>query len=289
MNIAILFTITVLIKLLGLEPYLYGSGHGYQAVLFWSLIWGMGGAFISLLLSKKLAIMGMSLRVIDESSTNPTERDLLSTVHQLAMGAQLPQMPTVAIYDSIEVNAFATGPSKSNSLVAVSTGLLRSMNKQEVNAVLAHEVSHIANGDMVTMTLIQGVINSFVLFFSRILGHIIANSMRSDNEREGGSFFVQFAIQMFLQVIFGLLGSLVVNWFSRQREFRADAGAGELVGNGDMIAALKRLKANFDVPQNASNNQESTYAALKISGSSKLSHLFSTHPSLDERIRRLQA
>ena len=283
-NIAVLMTISIILKVLGLEPYMNARGLGYEGVLVWSLIWGMSGAFISLLLSKTLAIRGMGLTVIDEHSMNPTERDLVESVHRLATDSHMAKMPTVAIYDSPDINAFATGPSKNNSLVAVSTGLLRNMNREEVNAVLAHEVSHIVNGDMVTMTLIQGVINSFVLFFSRILGQIIANSLRGDDERSP-SFMLQFAIEMVLQVAFGILGSLVVNWFSRQREFRADAGASGLVGNLGMIAALERLKLNTNAP--VDTKEQAAFASLKISGSSKLSNLFSTHPSLDERIARL--
>ncbi|MFK7823353.1 MAG: protease HtpX [Oligoflexales bacterium] len=284
-NIAIMLTISLVIRLLGLEQYLYGYGVGYEGVLLWSLIWGMGGAFISLMLSKTLAIRGMGLKVIEPNTLDNLERGLVSTVHNLARGAQLPSMPSVAVYDSPEINAFATGPSKSNSLVAVSTGLLRNMNEKEVNAVLAHEVSHIANGDMVTMTLIQGVINAFVLFFSRIIGRIIASSMRDDGR--GPSFMLEFMIQMALQVVFGLLGAIVVNWFSRQREFRADSGAGSLVGKQDMIAALERLKQNSGLPDNAVKDQPA-FASLKISGRGAFATLFSTHPPLDERIKKLK-
>ena len=285
-NIAIMLTISFIIRILGLEPYLYGYGVGYQGVLLWSLIWGMGGAFISLMLSKTLAIHGMGLKVIDPQTMDSYERGLVSTVHNLARGAKLPAMPTVAVYDSPEINAFATGPSKSNSLVAVSTGLLRNMKENEVNAVLAHEVSHIANGDMVTMTLIQGVINAFVLFFSRIVGRIIASSMRGDDER-GPSFMLEFMIQMVLQVVFGLLGAIVVNWFSRQREFRADSGASKLVGKQDMISALERLKQNSGLPEEAVHDKPA-YASLKISGREAFAALFSTHPPLNDRISKLK-
>lgn len=282
-NIAIMVTISFVVSILGLEPHL--QGVGYEGLLLWSLLWGMGGAFISLMLSKTLVIRGMGLTVIDPSTTDSFERTLVTTVHHLAKGAHLPAMPTVAVYDSPEVNAFATGPSKSNSLVAVSTGLLRNMNQNEVNAVLAHEVSHIANGDMVTMTLIQGVMNSFVLFFSFIVSKLIAASLRSDER--GSSYMMEFMIRMALQVVFGLLGSIVVNWFSRHREYRADAGAGSLVGRQDMIAALSRLKQNSRLPQDVSHD-EPAYASLKISGKDAFSALFSTHPSLDDRIRKLK-
>ena len=284
-NIAIMVTITVVIKILGLEPYLYGSGAGYQGVILWSLIWGMGGAFISLFLSKALAIRGMGLSVLDPQTVHSDERKLVDSVHQLSRLAKLPKMPTVALYDSPEINAFATGPSRSNSLVAVSTGLLRNMNEKEVNAVLAHEVSHIANGDMVTMTLVQGVINAFVLFFSRIVGNIIASSLSSDDERP--SFMLEFGIQIALQVLFGILGSIVVNWFSRHREFRADSGASTLVGSSDMIAALERLKENSSLESSA-GNQEPAYASMKISGKEAFMALFSTHPPLEKRIQALR-
>ncbi|NRA44318.1 MAG: protease HtpX [Oligoflexales bacterium] len=284
-NIAIMVTISFVIRILGLEPYLYGYGVGYEGILLWSLIWGMGGAFISLMLSKTLAIHSLGLKVIDPGTMDSYERGLVSTVHNLARGAKLPAMPTVALYDSPEINAFATGPSKSNSLVAVSTGLLRNMNENEVNAVLAHEVSHIANGDMVTMTLVQGVVNAFVLFFSKIIARIVASSMRGDER--GPSYMLEFMIQIPLQIAFGLLGSIVVNWFSRQREFRADAGAGALVGRHDMIAALERLKRNSNLPKDAVHD-EPAYASLKISGREAFAALFSTHPPLEDRISKLK-
>ena len=283
-NMAIIITISIITSALGLNRYVSSQGIDYQMLLGFCLVWGMAGSFISLMLSKQMAKWGMRLQVIGNSSRSQDEAWLYQTVQRLSRGAKLPKMPEVAIYDSPELNAFATGPSKSNSLVAVSTGLLHGMSRDEVEAVLAHEVSHVANGDMVTMTLIQGVINAFVMFFAKIVAWGVANAMRS-NDDEGPSYMLAFVVEMACYVVFGLLGSLVVNWFSRQREFRADAGAAKLSGSSKMINALQRLKSGLNIE---AGDQPKEMASLKISGGESWMALLSTHPSLDDRISRLK-
>ncbi len=284
-NIGVLLTINIIMQVLGLNHTLTSAGINYQALMVFCLLYGMGGAFVSLLLSKKIAKWTMGLQLVEPSRASGPERQLLDAVYRLARQAQLGEMPEVAIYPSPELNAFATGPSRSNSLVAVSTGLLERMDSREVEAVLAHEVSHIANGDMVTMTLLQGVINAFVIFFAKVVAWLAAQAMQRDDD-EGPSFMLMFMLEMALQVVFGLLGSLVVAWFSRQREFRADAGAARLVGSAGMIAALQRLgsSAVVDPPQRAGD----AVAAFKIAGSGGFLALLSTHPPLSERINRLR-
>lgn len=250
-------------------------------LMLWCLLWGMGGAFISLLLSKVMAKWMMGLRVIDPSSANSQERSLLTMVHALAERAGLSKMPEVAIYDSPDINAFATGPSKANSLVAVSTGLLDRMNQDEVEGVLGHEVAHIANGDMVTMTLIQGIVNAFVMFFSRIISNVVASQV---DEKISG--IVRFASVLILDIVFTILGSIVVNYFSRQREFRADAGGAKFAGRQKMLGGLRKLQAQFEqiAPDNGG------VATLKISNrSTGIMAFFSTHPPLEERIKRLES
>jgi heat shock protein HtpX len=258
--------------------------QGTQALLLLCGLMGFGGAFISLLISKWMAKRSFGVQVIPSGTADSEAQWLVSTVHALARKAKLEVMPEVGIYNSPEINAFATGPSKKDSLVAVSTGLLRGMSKEEVEGVLGHEIAHIANGDMVTMTLIQGVVNTFVLFLSRLLASAIANSGNSD-ERRGG-FMVQWMLTMLFDVVFTILASVLVNYFSRRREFRADSGGAEFAGREKMIAGLRRLQSQYEqIPADNSGN-----ATLKISAkSSGIWALFSTHPPLSARIRALQA
>jgi heat shock protein HtpX len=245
--------------------------------MVFSLIWGMGGALISLAMSRFMAKHAMGVQLVD-GRTGHEELDwLYATVRQLTERDGLP-MPEVGFYESPEVNAFATGPSKSRSLVAVSTGLLRTMRRDEVEGVLAHEVSHIANGDMVTMTLIQGVVNAFVLFFSRL----IASLLRRSDERS--SYALEMVTTIVLQIVLGILGMMIVAWFSRAREFRADAGSAALSGRHKMVAALQRLQQNTEVV----DNRAPSLATMKISGGRNLALLFSTHPPLEARIAALQ-
>lgn len=281
-NALIIVTISLVLGLLGVQPYLSAKGIDYQSLMVFCLIWGFGGAFISLGLSRIMAKWMMGVKVIDPGTMNQDQRWLISTVTQLSERAGLSKVPEVGIYESAEPNAFATGPTKSRALVAVSTGLMQRMNRSELEAVLAHEVAHVANGDMVTMTLIQGVINAFVMFFARTLAW--AASQFVDEEKRG---IVNFIAVIVFEIAFSILGMLVVSAFSRHREFRADSGAANLVGKAKMSAALSTLQKMLHGQQ----EEAPALATLKISSSTKsgLLALFSTHPPLEERIRRLNA
>jgi heat shock protein HtpX len=240
----------------------------------------MGGAFISLLMSRWMAKRAMGVRLIDGRSGYDELDWLYQTVQRLTQQAGLP-MPEVGVYESGEVNAFATGPSRNRSLVAVSSGLLRSMRRDEAEGVLAHEVTHIANGDMVTMTLLQGVINAFVMFLARVIAFAIASR---GNSRDDRSPMLEFMIVIVMQIVLGILGSVVVAWFSRQREFRADRGGATLAGRERMIGALRRLAQNRELV----DPQHQELAAFKINGASRWAGLLSTHPPLEVRIAALE-
>ena len=293
-NILIIVTISIALSVIGaifpgfsLIPRLGAAGLNYGSLFVFCLVWGMGGAFISLGLSRIMAKWMMGVKVID--AQNPAEyRDLVETVHRLARTAGLPAMPQVGIYDSPEVNAFATGPSKKRALVAVSTGLLNRMDRGQTEGVLAHEVAHIANGDMVTMTLIQGVINAFVMFFARILAFAVSSALRGKDER-GGGFMLNFVLITVFEIVFGLLGFIVVAWFSRLREFRADKGGALYAGRAKMIGALEQLQRTYGrIPADA-EQKGAALATLKISGKQGgLLSLMATHPPLELRIARLQ-
>jgi heat shock protein HtpX len=275
-NLAVVLVLSVVLNIVyavtGMQP---GSLSG---LLVMAAVFGFGGSFISLMMSKGMALRSVGGMVI-ESPRNETEHWLMETVSRQAQQVGI-GMPTVAIYDSPDINAFATGAKRDDSLVAVSTGLLHSMTRDEAEAVLAHEVSHIANGDMVTMTLMQGVVNTFVIFLSRFIANIVASN---DNEEEGGSnMMVYFGVSMVLELIFGFLASCITMWYSRHREFHADAGAARLVGKEKMIAALERLKVSHE-PQ-----LEGSMMAFGINGKKSLSELLMSHPPLDKRIASLR-
>ncbi len=249
-------------------------------LLVFASIFGFGGAFISLLLSKWMAKRSVGAYVI-ETPSNQTERWLVDTVARQARMAGI-GMPEVAMYRSADMNAFATGANKNNALVAVSTGLLENMSQDEVEAVLAHEVSHIANGDMVTMTLLQGIINTFVIFIARIIAGAINNALRGNNNSGGLGGFAYFGIVIVLELILGFLASFITMWFSRQREYRADAGAAKLVGRSKMISALQRLKMSQE------SQLDGSMLALGIVSKKSLNELLMSHPPLDKRIAALQ-
>jgi heat shock protein HtpX len=272
-NLAIVLTLSVVVSVLGVA-----GGPDVGSLAVFCLVWGMGGAFISLQMSRWIAKRATGVHLIDGRSGDSHLDWLHQTVERLTRQANLP-MPEVGVYESGEVNAFATGPSKNRSLVAVSTGLLRSMRPEEVEGVLAHEVAHIANGDMVTMTLLQGVMNAFVMFFARVIASVIT---RSDDERRGGGMY--FLVVMVLQIVLGILGSLVTAWFSRYREFRADAGGAHLAGRERMLGALRRLAANHELV----DTSHQALATMKINGAPGWAKLFSTHPPLEARIAALQ-
>jgi heat shock protein HtpX len=279
-NILVVVTISLVFSLLSNFLGIRAGAEGYSSLILFCSVWGMGGAFISLLMSKFMAKMAMGVEIIDPATRDPHLRSLVETVHELARKAQLPKMPEVGIFDNPELNAFATGPSKSNSLVAVSTGLLNRMSQDEVEGVLGHEIAHIANGDMVTMTLIQGIVNAFVMFFARIIGGIISSQVE-----EKSRYWVRMLVVMVLEILFSILGSIVVNAFSKRREYRADYGGASLTSKHKMIGALRRLQANYE----SLESDQSGLATLKISSKSDgWKSLFSTHPSLEDRIRTLE-
>ncbi|MDX1525120.1 MULTISPECIES: protease HtpX [Idiomarina] len=278
-NLAILLVLGVVMNVL--MPALGVDTSGYSGLLIFAAVFGFGGAFISLAMSKWMAKRAVGAQVISQPR-NQTEQWLLRTVQRQSQQAGIP-MPEVAIYDSPEPNAFATGASKKSSLVAVSTGLMRNMTQAEVEAVLAHEISHIANGDMVTLTLIQGVVNTFVIFFARVIAGVIDNATRSNSQNgQGLGGIAYFAIVMVLELVFGILASIIVMWFSRQREFRADAGAAKLVGAHNMVAALRRLQG---APE---STLDGSMMAFGIQTKRSFSELFMSHPPLAKRIQALQ-
>jgi heat shock protein HtpX len=279
-NIAVVLTLTIVLRILGVDRYFGPGGLNIGALAGFSLVWGMTGAVISLLISRWMAKMATRMVIVDGRTGDSRADRVYAMIAGLTQKAGLP-MPEVGIYDSPEVNAFATGPSRSRALVAVSTGLLRSMNDDEVEGVLGHEVTHIANGDMVTMTLLQGVINAFVIFFSRLIAYVIAN--RGDS-RDRGSSGGSFLVVIVLQIVLGILGSLITAWYSRQREFRADKGGATLAGRERMIGALRRLAANED----AVDTRNQALATLKINGARSWMVFFHTHPPLEVRIAALE-
>ena len=278
-NMAILLVLSVSMRVLGVEPYLTANGLNLGSLLIFAAVMGFGGAFISLAISKWSAKRAMGVQVI-ETPANSTEFWLLETVRRQAQAAGI-KTPEVGIYDAPDVNAFATGMSKNSSLVAVSTGLLRQLSRSEAEAVLGHEVAHVANGDMVTMALIQGVVNTFVIFLARVIGAVIDRAISGN--REGGSGPAYFLIVLVLQLVLGVLASIIVMAFSRWREFRADAGGATLAGREKMINALARLAGNH-----GENTLPKAIQAFGISGGD-LRKLFSSHPPIEERIAALRA
>ncbi len=281
-NLAVVFVINITLRLLGVDRVLDQSGGiNFNALLTLSVVIGFSGSIISLLMSKWSAKRMVGAQVI-ENPSDPTERWLVETVRRQADVAGI-SMPEVAVYDAPDVNAFATGWNRNAALVAVSTGLLHNMSRDEAEAVLGHEISHVANGDMVTLALIQGVVNTFVIFFAKLFG-ILVDRVLLKNDGRNGPGIGAFVAEMAAQLVLGVLASIIVMWFSRQREFRADTGGADLAGRNKMIAALERLKINHEqatLPEKM--------AAFGISGGKGMSRLFMTHPPLDERIEALRA
>ncbi len=281
-NILVMVTIGIILSVLPIGSYVTASGNlDLVTLLIFSAVIGFTGAFISLAMSRWMAKMMMGVRVLKETdSLSQVERELVERVHKLSRAAGITKMPEVGIYNSPEVNAFATGPSKNRSLVAVSTGLLQEMDYDAVEGVLAHEVAHIANGDMVTMTLLQGVVNTFVVFFARIVAWGVSRVVREDLAP-----IVHFIAVIVFQILFSILGSIVVLAYSRYREFHADNGGADLAGKDKMIHALRSLQQYT----NRVNTEQSSIATLKINSKKGANMLFSSHPDLNERIRRLEA
>ncbi len=281
-NLAVVFVINISLRLLGVDHVVQNHGINFNALLVMSVVIGFSGSIISLLMSKWSAKQMVGAQVITDP-IDPTERWLVDTVRRQAESAGI-GMPEVAIYDAPEVNAFATGWNRNAALVAVSSGLLQNMSRDEAEAVLGHEISHVANGDMVTLALIQGVVNTFVVFFAKLFGILVDNLLRRDDEERSGPGIGAFIAEIVAQLVLGVLASMIVMWFSRLREFRADAGGANLAGRQKMIAALERLKINHEqatLPQQI--------AAFGISGGGGFARLFMTHPPLEERIEALRS
>ncbi|MBA0191118.1 protease HtpX [Pectobacterium carotovorum] len=278
-NLAVMLVFGLVLSLTGIQS------SSVQGLMIMAGLFGFGGAFVSLLMSKWMALRSVGGEVI-EQPRNETERWLMETVRSQSQQAGI-AMPLVAIYHAPDINAFATGARRDASLVAVSTGLLQNMSRDEAEAVIAHEISHIANGDMVTMTLVQGIVNTFVIFISRLIAQVVSGFLsgnRDEGESSNGNPLVYFAVATVLELVFGILASIITMWFSRYREFHADAGSAKLVGREKMIAALQRLKTSYE-PQ-----EESSMMAFCINGKSKsFSELFMSHPPLDKRIEALRS
>ena len=279
-NIAILLVLSVTMRVLGIEPYLTANGLNLNALLAFAAVMGFGGSLISLAISKWMAKTSMGVRVI-ATPANSTEFWLVETVKKFAADAGI-GMPEVGIFDTPEANAFATGMSRNSALVAVSSGLLQTMTREEAEAVIGHEIAHVANGDMVTLALIQGVVNTFVIFLSRVIGHTVDKLVFKTERDTGPAFFITTIVA---QLVLGVLASTIVMWFSRQREFRADRGGASLAGKQNMIGALERLASLHPAPL------PDKMAAFGISGGGGdgLKRLFMTHPPLQERIAALRA
>ncbi len=277
-NLAVIAVLSIVARLTGLDSWLAIHGQSLGGLLVFAAFMGFGGSFISLAASKWMAKRAMGVQVIDPSTTDPTARWLLSVIAQHARSVGV-DMPEVGIFDSPAPNAFATGASRNKALVAVSTGLLRSMQRPQVEAVLGHEMTHVANGDMVTLTLVQGVVNTFVIFLSRVIAGVIS---RSEDGR-GGAYFLSVIV---LQLVFGVLANIIVMWFSRRREFRADSGGAKLAGTNNMIAALEDLKRGNE-PLPAQQFAAFGIADGPVAGG--IRRLFMSHPPLDERIAALRA
>lgn len=284
-NFLIITTLSIIIALFNLGPHLSKNGLDYVSLMIFCLIWGMGGAFISLLLSKSMAKWMMGVKIIDPKTTDTEKRNLSAVIAELSQRANLKKTPEIGIYPSHEVNAFATGYSQNHAMVAVSEGLLQRLEQNEVKAVLSHEISHLANGDMVTMTLLQGIVNAFVMFLARIVAYTVASLGRGKQRFSLTTYYVCVFI---FQTVFMLLGSLVIAAFSRKREYRADMGGAMLVGKEKMIDALKALRVTSEIKDAYSD--KAAFQAFKISTSRKKGffHLFATHPPLEDRIEKLQ-
>lgn len=286
-NLAVMVLLTIVARVFGLDQYLAGTGLNLGGLLIFAALFGFGGAFLSLLISKWSAKRAMGVQVITQPR-NATEAWLLNTVKQHADRAGI-GMPEVGIFDTPEMNAFATGANRNKALVAVSSGLLNGMQQQEAEAVIGHEISHVANGDMVTLTLIQGVVNTFVIFLARIIGHVVDSALRGNQQggqRGGIGYFVTV---MVAQLVLGLFASMIVMWFSRHREFRADAGGAELAGRDSMIGALERLRMEQARRHPQGLPQQMRAFGISAGQVTGFKRLFMSHPPLEERIAALQA
>jgi heat shock protein HtpX len=289
LNALIILTISLIIQIFHVGPFLTKHGLDYKMLLGFCLIWGMVGSLISLLLSRIMAKWLLGVRLINPYTNNPEEKMIYDMVARLAQKARLADIPEVGIFSSPEPNAFATGPTQRRSLVAVSTGLIKNLSKEEIEAVIGHEITHISNGDMVTMTLLQGVINAFVMFLARVLAFAVSNALSKSKDNKGSTSYVTFSLFTFLfEIVFMILGAMIIAFFSRIREYKADKGSAELLGSGPMISALRRLQALQGVSDSELKTQSVEALMITSSKKKRFLHLFATHPPLEDRIERLQ-
>ncbi|MEQ5833421.1 protease HtpX [Marinobacter sp. NFXS9] len=280
-NLAVIFVASITLKLLGVDSYLAQNGIAYGNLLIFAAVFGFAGSIISLLISKRMALWSTRAQIIEQPRT-PAERWLVDTVAELAQQAGI-KMPDVAIFPAQQSNAFATGWNKNDALVAVSQGLLQRFDKDQIRAVLGHEIGHVANGDMVTLALIQGVVNTFVIFAARVIGSIVDRVVLRNENGHGIGFFV---VSMIAEVILGILASTIVFWFSRRREFRADIAGAQLAGTGAMISALNHLRRESEMPDQMPDSLQAF--GINRGARGGLAALFMTHPPLEERIAALQ-
>lgn len=286
-SLLVSITVSLLMSVLGIGRYVTAAGLNYGALMAFCLVWGIAGSMITLLISKQLAKWTMGVQIV---SLDGPHRDIVEKVHRLSRRAGLTEMPEVGIYQGQEINAFATGRSRNSSLVAVSSGLLSRMSDLEVEGVLAHEVAHIANGDMVTMALVQGVVNAFVMFLSRVAAYAITQAMRNNDEDDAPvNPWVNAGIVFVLDIVFGFLAMPIVAWFSRYREYRADKGGADLAGKEKMIAALESLQRSYPQLAESTSQGSSNYQSMQISSKVSLLKLISTHPPLEDRILALKS
>ncbi|MDR5904937.1 protease HtpX [Franzmannia qiaohouensis] len=284
-NLGVILVASITLRLLGVEPYLNAQGLNMNSLLIFCFIFGMAGSMISLFISKWMAKRSTGTVVIEQPS-NSTEKWLLDTVAELSREAGI-KTPEVGIFPAQQSNAFATGWNRNDALVAVSAGLLNRMRPEEVRAVLAHEIGHVANGDMVTLALIQGVVNTFVMFFARVVAHLVDSFLKSRSNGAGLGFMGYFAVVIVAEIVFGIVASAIVAWFSRFREYRADAAGAQLAGSGAMINALARLKAETELPDQMPDTLRAM-AITKGQTRSLMERMFASHPPLDDRIRALK-
>lgn len=283
-NFLIIVSVSFILNFFNITPYLTKSGIDYGMLVAFCLVWGMTGSVVSLLISRWIAKRSYGVQLINPNTQVAWERFVLSKVYESARKSGIQVMPEVGVYTSPEINAFATGPTRNRALVALSSGTIENLNEDQVEGIIGHEVAHIANGDMVTMTLLQGLVNAFVLFLSRAVAHVIVTALKKDEDR--GSHFVFYIVSFILEMILMVLGSIVVAYFSRQREFRADRDSTKLVGKEKMIAALEALKSNVGVDPGLAKN--TGLKNLQISSESTWMNLFASHPPLSRRIKRLK-
>lgn len=290
LNFVIVLTISLILQLLNVKPYLNAYGLNYESLAVFCLVWGMVGALISLALSRKMAKWMLHIHLVDSKSPDNQSKMIFDMVARISQRAGLPDIPEVGIFESNELNAFATGPTKRRSLVALSRGLINTLSKEEIEAVIAHEVSHIVNGDMVTMTLLQGVVNAFVMFLSRVVAFLISGFGRDRERGKSGSYMSYVLCTFVFEIIFMILGSMIVAYFSRRREYRADRGSADLLGKAPMINALRRLERQHEMSaaEVARSQNVDVLMIARPGGKRRFFELFGTHPSIKDRIERLE-